>query len=45
MELLQDIADSDDEFEEKKITEEEYRDRRARLKAELLELSKDEGGE
>ena len=45
MELLQDIADLDDEFEEKKITEEEYRDRRARLKAQLLELSKDEGGE
>ncbi|HEX9075024.1 MAG TPA: hypothetical protein VF932_04565 [Anaerolineae bacterium] len=45
MGLLQDIADLDDEFEEKKITEEEYREKRARLKAKLLELSKDEGGE
>ncbi|MGE5262839.1 MAG: hypothetical protein ACM3S0_05625 [Acidobacteriota bacterium] len=43
MELLQDIADLDDEFEAKKITEEEYRARRAELKSELLELSKDEG--
>lgn len=38
MELLQDIADLDDEFEAGKITEEEYKAERARLKAQLLEL-------
>lgn len=38
LELLQDIADLDDEFEAGKITEEEYKAERARLKAQLLEL-------
>lgn len=38
MELLQDIADLDDEFEAGKITEEEYKQERAALKAKLLEL-------
>ncbi|MBI4787866.1 MAG: hypothetical protein HY782_12540 [Chloroflexi bacterium] len=42
MDLLQEIADLDDEFEEKKISEEEYKAERARLKAELLELSQSE---
>lgn len=38
LELLQDIADLDDEFEAGKITEEEYKQERAALKAKLLEL-------
>ncbi len=38
MELLQAMADLDDEFEAGKIPEQEYRDQRAQLKAELLEL-------
>lgn len=39
IELLQAMADLDDEFEAQKITEAEYRERRAQLKAELLELT------
>lgn len=38
MELLQDIADLDDDFEAGKITEDEYTQERAALKAKLLEL-------
>ncbi len=38
MELLQAMADLDDEFEAGKISEAEYKEERARLKAELLEL-------
>lgn len=38
LELLQDIADLDDEFEAGKLSEEEYKAERARLKAQLLEL-------
>ncbi len=38
MELLQAMADLDDEFEAGKISEAEYKEQRARLKAELLEL-------
>ncbi len=38
MDLLQDIADLDDEFEAGKITEAEYKEERAALKAKLLEL-------
>jgi len=40
VELLQDIADLDDEFEANKITEAEYKEQRAALKAKLLELDK-----
>jgi len=40
MDLLQDIADLDDDFEGGKITEEEYKHARAELKAKLLELGK-----
>ncbi len=40
MELLQDIADLDDDFEAGKITQEEYKKERAELKAKLLELDK-----
>ena len=42
MDLLQEMADLDDDFEAKKISEEEYKEERARLKAELLELSQSE---
>jgi hypothetical protein len=42
MELLQDMANLDDDFEAKKISEEDYRARRAQLKAELLDLTKGE---
>lgn len=38
MDLLQEIADLDDEFEAGKITEAEYKEQRAALKAKLLEL-------
>ncbi len=38
LELLQDIADLDDEFEAGKLSEEDYKAERARLKAQLLEL-------
>ncbi len=41
MELLQDMADLDDDFEANKISETDYKEQRARLKAELLTLSKD----
>jgi hypothetical protein len=38
VELLQELADLDDEYEEKKISEEDYKRVRAALKAELREL-------
>lgn len=38
MELLQDIADLDDDFEAGKLTDAEYKEQRAQLKAKLLEL-------
>ncbi len=38
MELLQDIADLDDDFEAGKVTESTYKEERARLKAKLAEL-------
>ena len=38
MELLQDIADLDDDFEDGKVTEATYKEERARLKAKLAEL-------
>lgn len=40
MALLQEMADLDDDFEAKKISEEDYRARRSQLKAELLDLTK-----
>ncbi len=38
MELLQAMADLDDEFEAGRLSEQDYKNERARLKAELLEL-------
>jgi hypothetical protein len=40
VELLQELADLDDDFEAKKITEEEYKKQRAEIKTELRELMK-----
>lgn len=42
LELLQEMADLDDDYEAQKISETEYRERRARLKAELLDLTQGE---
>lgn len=45
MELLQEIADLDDDFEAQKISEAEYKAQRAQVKAELLELIASRGKE
>jgi hypothetical protein len=42
MDLLQSIADLDDDFEAGKVTEATYKEERARLKAKLAELGDDE---
>jgi len=42
MDLLQSIADLDDDFEAGKVTESTYKEERARLKAKLAELGDDE---
>lgn len=43
MELLQEMADLDDDYEAKKISEDDYKSIRARLKSELLEITQGEG--